>query len=166
MAVNGVVSHSIDNTVDVDFILYQIGKSGCITKFEVGNLPPIQSKLLVTFVGKIAIHFFRVDVINVIFRLNRSSAFVNNRRLAHAEGIDKHPCRHSQRCKNPAHLQLFGFGTGSFAAPFIAVISVRHMQIPLSVLSSSICLTFWLSKGKSLSPGDTFLQERRLREPP
>ena len=111
MTVNLVVPHRVNYAINGDFILHQVGKSGCITKFEVGNMTRFQSKLLITFVSEIAIHFFRVDVVDFSLRANRISALVNNRRLTHAERTGKDPCRHGQGCENLAHLQLFGFGT-------------------------------------------------------
>ena len=168
MPVNRPAFHGIDNTIDGDLVIHQVGKGGSITEFEIGNLARIQSKLLEAVIGKIAgtVFSFRIDVVNIVRMANCRSVFPDNRRLTHTEGIDKHPSRHSQGCKNPAHLQLFGFGTRLFAAPLIAVISVCHMQIPLFVYLFSICSSSWLSRGKSsvirgscpcweLSPGRT-----------
>ena len=113
MTVNLVVPHRVNYAINGDFILHQVGKSGCITKFEVGNLPCIQSKLLEAVIGKIAgtVFSFRIDVVNIIRMADFRSVISDNRCLAHAERTGKDPCRHGQGCENPAHLQLFGFGT-------------------------------------------------------
>ena len=153
MAVNLVVLHGIDNTVDGDLAVHQIGQGGSVAELKVGDMPLIQRKLLEPVVGKSAAAPFRIDVVDISrTRSDRRSVFPDDccRRLAYAEGIGKDPCRHGQGCKNPACFQLFGFGMGLFAAPFTAVISVCHPEYLLSGLSFSICSSFCLSKGKSL----------------
>ena len=138
MPINRSTLHGIDNAVNGDLVIDQIGKGSCssstITEFEVSNMTRIKAKLLESIVSKIsANYFFWVDIVNRPGSIENCSAFSDNRRLAHAKRTGKNPCCHSQGCQNPAHFQLFGFGAGLFASPFIAVISVCHMQIPLSV---------------------------------
>ena len=113
MPVNGSAFHGIDNTVDGDFAVHQIGKGRCITEFEVGNLVLRQIEFFEPVVGKIAVAPFRIDVVDIPVRSNRRSRslFPDNGRLAHAERHGKNPCRHGQGCENPAQFQLFGFGT-------------------------------------------------------
>ena len=144
MAVNCASLNRVDNTVDLDFIIYQIGKGRCIIELEVGDLVLRQIEFFEPVVGKIAIAPFRIDVVDIPVRSNRRSRslFSDNRRLAHAERTGKDPCRHGQGCKNPAQLQLFGFGTRLFTAPLIAVISVCHRKYLLSVLPFSISSSF------------------------
>ena len=116
MTVNRSAFHCIDNTIDSDLVIDQIGKgsssSSTITEFKVGNMPRIQVKLLESIVSKIsANYFFWVDVVNSPRTIKNGSVFSCNRRLTNTERIGKYPCRHGQGCKNPAQLQLFGFGT-------------------------------------------------------
>ena len=114
MAVYRSALHGIDNAIDGDLVIHQVGKGGSITEFEIGNLARIQGKLLEAVIGKIAgtVFSFRIDVVNIIRMANFRSVFPDNRCLAHAERTGKDPCRHGQGCENLAHLQLFSFGTG------------------------------------------------------
>ena len=114
MAVYRSALHSIDNAIDGDLVIHQVGKGGSGIELEIGNLPCIQSKLLEAVIGKIAgtVFSFRIDVVNIIRMADFRSVISDNCCLAHAERTGKDPCRHSQGCENPAHLQLFGFGTG------------------------------------------------------
>ena len=114
MAVYRSALHGIDNAIDGYPVVHQVGKGGSGIELEIGNLPCIQSKLLEAVIGKIAgtVFSFRIDVVNIIRMANFRSVLSDNRCLAHAEGHSKDPCRHGQGCENPAHFQLFGFGTG------------------------------------------------------
>ena len=157
MAVNLAILHRIDDTVNGDFAVHQVGKGRRITKFEIGNLPLIQAEFLKAVVGKIlAYNFLRINVVNIVRignRRSRYSIFPGNRRLAHVKGHGQDSCRHGQGRKDPAHFQGFGFGTGLFAAPSIAVISVCHRSYLLSVFSFSICSSFCLQKEYLLFTG-------------
>ena len=166
MSVNLAILHRIDDTVDADFAAHKIGKGGRVFELQVRNLPLRQVKFLKAVVGKfVAYYLFRLNIIDIPLLLNCRpcySVFPGNRRLAHVKGHGQDSCRHGQGRKDPAHFQGFGFGTGLFAAPSIAVISVCHRSYLLSVFSFSICSSFCLQKEYLLFTGIAASDGNRL----
>ena len=156
MTVNRISLHRIDNAIDGDFAVHQVGKGRSVIEFEIGDLSLLQAELFKSVVGKIpsAIFSFRINVVDIVrMGYPLHCVFPDDCCLAHAERIDKEPCCHCQGCENPAYFQGFGFGLGLFAAAFRAVVSVCHRSYLLSVLFFSICSSFCCQKENLLLTG-------------
>ena len=159
MSVNLAILYSIDDTVDADLIIHQVGKGGCFFEIKIGYMSRIQIKFFKSVIGKITTAPFRVYIVDIIIILRMGNLrschpfFPDDlcRCLAHAERIDKEPCCHGQRREDPAYFQGFGFGL--FAAAFRAVVSVCHRSYLLSVLFFSICSSFCCQKENLLLTG-------------
>ena len=135
MTVNRIAFNRIDRTVNINPAFHQIGKGVCAAKFEVGNMTCVKAERGETVIGKIAIDFLRVNIVDIASLLDfrRVARILRRyRRCLGAEGIGENPRRHGQRSENQTRFHLPRLGAGFFVVPVFDAIPVCHRDHLLS----------------------------------